>query len=269
MSVVERLEFADIEGIRVGRFTRQLNTTCIVYRLGDAVIDTGPPNQWRFVRRFLAERNVGRVLVTHHHEDHSGNLAAIDRAWSPELLSPAEGLEPLESGYPVQLYRRLIWGKPPRVRSAAVPERLELDGNLSLVRLPTPGHSPDSTCYLVPERGWLFTGDLYIAARLRYLRQDENVGQHMFSLRRALEEDFEVLLCSHRGVVERGREALQRKLDYLVSLCEQARALAQEGKRPSEITRRLLGAEDHMALLTRGHFRKRNLIESCLEAGQL
>jgi glyoxylase-like metal-dependent hydrolase (beta-lactamase superfamily II) len=264
MSVVERIEFADIEGIRVGRFTSQINTTCILYRLGGTVIDTGPPNQWRFVRRFLGEKDVHRVLVTHHHEDHSGNLAPIKRTLNAPLLSPRAGLEPLSRGYEVQLYRRLIWGRPLDVEPEPVPDKIELAGGLSLVALSTPGHSPDSTCYLEPDRGWLFTGDLFIAARTRYLRLDENLGEHIESLRRVLELDFDTLLCSHRGVVAEGREALARKLDYLVSLRGEVHRLHSQGKSIAEMTRELLGGEDHLSLFTRFHFAKRNLIAACL-----
>lgn len=265
MSVLDRIEFADIEGIRVGRFTSQINTTCILYRLGGTVIDTGPPNQWRFVRRFLEEKEVQRVLVTHHHEDHSGNLAPIDRTLKAPVLSPREAIEPLSKGYEVQFYRRLIWGRPLVVETAPVPDRMELAGGLSLATIPTPGHSPDSTCYLEPDRGWLFTGDLYIAARTRYLRQDEDLGEHIASLRRVLELDFDTLLCSHRGVIAAGREALTRKLDYLVSLRGEVHRLHAQGKSVTEITRELLGGEGHLSLFTRFHFAKRNLIAACLD----
>ena len=170
----------------------------------------------------------------------------------------------MSQGYELQLYRRLIWGRPQTVQPEPLPERLELDGGLALVSVPTPGHSPDSTCYLEPERGWLFTGDLYIAARTRYLRQDENLGEHIESLRRVLELDFDTLLCSHRGVITEGREALARKLDYLQSLRAEAHRLHAQGKSTAAITRELLGGEGHLGLFTRFHFAKRNLIAACL-----
>ena len=39
-------------GTRVGRFNLGINTTFIVYRMGDTLIDTGPSNQWREVSRY-------------------------------------------------------------------------------------------------------------------------------------------------------------------------------------------------------------------------
>ncbi len=264
MPAVERLAFADVEGLRVGRFRSQINTTCILYRLGETVIDTGPPNQWRTVRRFLAERRVRRVVVTHHHEDHGGNLAAIGRAHRADLFSPPEGIGRLAGGFPLEWYRRLIWGAPDRVEAAPLPVRLDLEGGWTLEPLAAPGHSTDMTCFLEPGRGWLFTGDLYISSRLRYLRADEDLPAMIESLRRVLERDFATVLCSHRGVVEDGKAALGRKLDYLLELCGRARELAAAGRDLRAITRELLGAEDAMSRLTRYHFSKRNLIAGCL-----
>lgn len=266
MSIVERLRYRDLEAIRVGRFTSQLNTTCILYRLGSTVLDTGPANQWRHVRRFLAEKEIRRILVTHHHEDHSGNLAPIRRRWNPELLAPESGRALLAEGFPVQTYRRVVWGKPRRVETRPLPEQLELESGIRLRAIHTPGHSPDSTCFLEPDRGWLFTGDLYIAARPRYLRRDEDIGGYISDLRRVLQEEFQIVICSHRGVLESGREALGNKLDNLVSLCERARDLSNLGLTTREVTTRLIGREDRMAWISRGHFSKRNLVEACLAA---
>src|SRR5207247_1893328 len=50
----------------------------------------------------------------------------------------------------------------------------------------TPGHATDHVALFEPERGWLFSGDLYLAPRLRYLRADEDVYAMMNSLRRVL-----------------------------------------------------------------------------------
>jgi hypothetical protein len=82
-----------------------------------------------------------------------------------------------------------------------------------------------------------------------------------------LKEDFDLLFCSHRGVVENGRDALTRKLDNLVALCDQVRELHDTGLGVRQITRKLLGREDQMAVMTRGHFSRRNLIASCLASG--
>jgi glyoxylase-like metal-dependent hydrolase (beta-lactamase superfamily II) len=264
MGLVERLEHADIEAIRVGRFRWRINTTCIVYRVGDTVIDTGPTNQWPVVRAFLQEREIKRVVITHHHEDHSGNLAAISRAVCSHVLAPQAGLDPLSNGVPQRLYQRLIWGRPARVKARPVPESIEAGYGRVLVPIPTPGHSPDSTCYLEPNQGWLFTGDLLVTTRPRYLRQSEDLCGMLESLRSIQKYEFDTVFCAHRGVVPSGKKALKEKLEFLEGLCQQTVTLHQQGKSAGEIARKLLGREDLMTWFTGFDFAKRNLIEACL-----
>ncbi|MCP4655736.1 MAG: MBL fold metallo-hydrolase [bacterium] len=262
--MTERIEHDGVEGIRVGRFPSHINTTTIVYRFGTTVIDTGPPNQWRAVRRFLEERPVSRVLVTHHHEDHSGNLAAIRELLDPEIFAPPAAVALLAEGFPLRLYQHLFWGRPRRVRPEPVPDVLEIDQGRSLQALPTPGHSADMTCYLEPERGWLFTGDLFIARRSRYLREDEDLPALVASLRRVLDLDFATVFCGHRGVVPAGKEALRAKLVFLETFCERVQELRGEGRNVAEITRILLGGKNLPDRFTGSHFSKRNLIKACL-----
>ncbi|MBV8200888.1 MAG: MBL fold metallo-hydrolase [Acidobacteria bacterium] len=264
--MIERLQHAEVEGIRVGRFAQRYNTTCILYRLGSTVIDTGPPNQWRLVEAFLAERAVRQVVVTHYHEDHGGNLAPIRRAFGAPLYAPRQGLAELGSGFPLRLYQRLFWGRPEPVRAQELPPRLALDGGGALEAIPAAGHSADMTCLLARERGWLFAGDLYIAAKVRLLRQDEDLQAEIASLRRVLACDFDTLFCAHRGVLSDGKAALRRKLDFISSLCQQVADLDRQGRGLPEITRLLLGREGLMTLVTGWHFSKRNLIAACLRA---
>jgi glyoxylase-like metal-dependent hydrolase (beta-lactamase superfamily II) len=264
--MIERLQHAAVEGLRVGRFSRRYNTTCILYRLGSTVIDTGPPNQWRLVRAFLAERAVRQVIVTHHHEDHGGNLAPIRRAFAAPLYAPRPGLAALASGFPLRPYQHLFWGRPEPVQARELPPRVALDDGGALEAIPASGHSADMTCLLERERGWLFAGDLYIAARTRLLRQDEDLGAEIASLRRVLGCDFDTLFCAHRGVLGDGKTVLRRKLDFLESLCQQVADLHGQGRSVPEITRVLLGREGLMTLVTGYHFSKRNLIAACLGA---
>lgn len=265
MAEHERLRHGDIEGLRVGRFGGKVNTTCILWRIGDTLVDAGPPSEWRPVRRFVGERPLRRVVVTHHHEDHAGNLARL-AADGMEVLAPDESLGPLADGFPLQLYRRLIWGRPRRVRAEPLPPTVDPGDGSALEPVLLAGHSPDMTCFLERRRRVLFGADLYVARRQRYLRADESLVGILASLRRALELDFDTLLCAHGGVVEDGKGRLRQKLEYFEELCGRAARLAGDGLDVERIARRLLGPEDRVSRLSRLHFSKRNLIRGCLEA---
>lgn len=263
-----RIAHGEVQGLRVGRFDLGINTALVVYRFGETAVDAGPANRWPAVRRFLSEEPLRMLLLTHHHEDHSGNAEPIQRELGAEVLAPEASLPLLEQGFPLQLYRRLIWGRPRPLRARALPAEVELPGGYRLEVLPTPGHADDMVCLLEPGRGWLFTSDLFIAERIRMLRREDDVGTEIESLRSVLRRDFQTVFCAHRGPVEDGRAALGRKLDFLVSLREEVLSLRGRGLPPREIARRLLGREGLMSWLTGFHFSKRNLVESCLRSAR-
>ncbi len=107
------------------------------------------------VRRFLRERNVEQVLVTHHHEDHSGNGARLQRELEATVFFLPSGVTLARDGFPLRAYQRVIWGTPKRFVPRAMPDEMSVGRGFRLRAVHAPGHSPDMTCYLEAERGWL------------------------------------------------------------------------------------------------------------------
>ena len=264
MAVFERIDYEGVEGVRVGKTNKALNTTCIVYRLGKTIIDTGPPNQWPDVKRFLEERETDKIIITHHHEDHSGNGGRAAAATNAPVLVPPSGLDDIRNGFKITFMQKRTWGKPGPYEAQAVPDDVPVADGIVLKTLHAPGHSHDMTCYLEPNRGWLFSGDVYIARNTKYFRYDENVHQQIGSLAFLLEQPFDTLLCSHRGVLHDGKDHLRSKWNYLVELRDRALELQSKGLSSKAVTKVMLGKEDAMAYMTFGLFSKGNLITSCL-----
>lgn len=73
-------------------------------------------------------------------------------------------------------------------------------------------YCPDHVCLFEPEQGWLFSGDLFIHERVRYLRNDEDACA-------ATEQD--------RLLGERGQQALRRQGPALRAISD--RLLGREG----------------------------------------
>ena len=117
---------------------------------------------------------------------------------------------------------------------------------------------------MTPERGWLFSGDLYVSPKPHFARIDDNYHQEIRSLHRILGYDFDVLFCAHRGIVRNGREMLRRKLEYLESLSRKIWELHHQGRSLKEIQVALLGKETSISWLTFTHFSKKNLIRTLL-----
>ena len=256
-------QFGPVEALRVGRFPNRINTTCHLYRIGTTLIDTGPRNQWRKVWRFLKERPIERVLLTHHHEDHGGNAGLIEKKCQAPVFAEERGLAPLTRGFPLPFYRRVVWGKPKRLKQARIlPERVEMEDGFSLLTLHSPGHAADMVSFLEPERGWLFCGDLYISSNPKYLRADEDPNLEIESLKKVLAQSFDTVFCAHRGRLENGRESLKTKLKYLVTLREQVQHYKRVGDSLKEIRKRLMGEEEFLHWISLGEFSKQNYIRA-------
>lgn len=111
------------------------------------VIDPGPDDPGHLARVIAtAEASgqaVGLVLLTHFHLDHSGGAFVL----AEQVGAPVRAADPV------------------LCRDAAALRAGELDGDslglggLELLVVPTPGHTADSVCFVLPGDGALFTGD--------------------------------------------------------------------------------------------------------------
>jgi glyoxylase-like metal-dependent hydrolase (beta-lactamase superfamily II) len=237
--------------------------TVEAYLVDGLLIDSGCPATASELVAWCRGRDVCQVVNTHHHEDHSGGDGALQAALGLPIAAPAEAI-PILADFPrLQLYRWIVWGQPGDVAVQPLGDVVETDRYRFEV-IPTPGHCPDHVCLFEQEHGWLFSGDLYVHERVRYLRADEDALHSLESLRRVLALRPRLLVCSHAGLVEGACAAIERKIAYWEGLAEQARALCREGLSLREATDRLLGPEDMMARFTQGHFAKINLIRSLL-----
>jgi glyoxylase-like metal-dependent hydrolase (beta-lactamase superfamily II) len=241
------------------------------YRIGDLLVDTGPPpTAGRLVewcREARASSELSQVVLTHHHEDHSGGAAALQEELGLPVHAPAGAVPILAEGLRMPLYRRLVWGTPRRFRAEALGEEVEARLGRETLRfrvIPTPGHAFTHVCLFEPGRRWLVSGDLYVHPRVRYLRRIEDVWQHLDSLRRVMALEPELLLCAHAGLIADARGALAAKIAWWEGLADEARALRERGWPVRRITRRLLGREGFLAYASFGDFSKRNLVRSLL-----
>jgi len=235
-----------------------------VYLVDGLLVDSGPPNLARDVRRLVGELGIRQCVTTHHHEDHSGNHGLLARELRITPLAHASAVARLaQPEARPQLYRRVAWGPRPSAVVAPLDQQLETR-RFRFEVIHTPGHATDHVALFEPTRGWLFSGDLYLAPRLRYLRADEDVYAMMDSLRRVLALEPQVLFCQHRGRVEQGAARLRDKLDFLVELGGRIHELHGRGWSGAAIARALPGSDLLWRLWTGGDFSKRNFVRAFL-----
>jgi glyoxylase-like metal-dependent hydrolase (beta-lactamase superfamily II) len=193
-----------------------------------------------------------------------GAAAALRAARGLEAQVHPAGVRMVEEGFTQEAYRRLAWGRPPRV-----PAR-ELGGEVQTRTLrfevvSTPGHAPDHVCLFERTRGWLFTGDLFLAERLRYLRADEDFSAIIASLDRVCALPATDVFCAHRGPVRGGLAALRRKRDVLVERRARIRELLAAGLPEREVARRAVGSEGILTWFSGGRFSARNFVRAVVQ----
>lgn len=255
-----RLEALEVGWSPVGRPLM----TAFCYRIGPVMVDTGIRHTEREVTAWAEGAHPEMVLLTHHHEDHSGNCAALRRRFNLPVYAHPQTVAAVKGGFRIRPYQHLIWGRCRPFEAFPLPGEMHV-GRWRFIPVHTPGHSQDHTVYWVPEEGWLFSGDLYLADRIKFFRADERVDQQIRSLRRVLELEFESLWCGHRPRPRQGKRHLAAKLDFLEDVYGNVARLWDKGWSRREIMT-ALGLREAWAIrgLTLGNASMRNLIDSVI-----
>ena len=198
------------------------------------LVDSGLP--WNVGRVLRYIRSIGRnpedlgmVLMTHSHPDHSAGALGISRRTGADIVAHA-GDTRTHGDRGVSLsYMRVFTSlnAPIPFLQRAPVARLVKDGDvlpvLGGVRvIHTPGHTPGSVCYLLEDRSVLFSGDTAFSNGRRLSRSLPFFGSRTDDYRRSLERlaglEFETLCGGHGepmvgGASDRLRELLTARPD--------------------------------------------------------
>lgn len=239
--------------------------TVHVFIAGHVMIDTGCRHVRKQVCEIAEAHNIKAVLLTHSHEDHSGNAAAVQRLLDVPVFAHPLACRRMENPHRIRLYQHLMWGAAESLSPKPLPDSFVQDG-YRFQPIHTPGHSRDHTAFLEPNHGWLFSGDLYLGECIKYFRADENIAEQIKSIRKILGYDFDSLFCAHRPEAANGRKRLASKLHFLESFYARVSELAGKGLNEKEIMKRLsLKEERFIKFLTFGNVSMKNMVRSVIK----
>lgn len=231
------------------------------YAVDGLLIDSGLACFRRQVLSFCQAQGVGQAVLTHHHEDHSGNAASLIAQDMPVRASVAT-CERVARGFALEPYQHVMWGQAPIAQAQPLDASIETAHHTFTV-LPAPGHCDDQIVLFEPKQGWLFTGDAFLGEFVKNFRRDEDFQKTVASLQRLCALSFESLFCAHKPVYAGGRAALQRKLDMLLEIEGQVLTLHQRGVPLRRIAQQVLGNERlFLYAFTLGDVSKYNLVRA-------
>lgn len=224
------------------------------------LVDTGFTGVGRDIAQFVRERRPRGVLITHQHEDHSGNIELLAGLGMPIGVS-ADTERILRGPYPIGLYRQLVWSRMPMMRAPFEPFA---DETLTLEH--APGHSPDHHVVWDHDTNTLFAGDLFLGVKVRVAHSDEDPRLHVASIRRLLARKPSRVFCMHRGLVPGGASALAAKADWMDEVIGRIEQLHAQGRSLDEIRTEVLGAKTRTHYISRGEYSPDNIVRAVVRS---
>jgi glyoxylase-like metal-dependent hydrolase (beta-lactamase superfamily II) len=156
MNVIKSDFFGEVEMIRLGYSPIGSPLMSVfMYVVDELLIDTAQHRMAKVVMGLLREKNLSRIILTHHHEDHSGNADMISSRHAIPVMAHPLAAEKLRLGFPIRPYQHLVWGKTPAVAVTPLIDAVETN-RFTLTPVHTPGHSKDHIVFFENQRQSLY-----------------------------------------------------------------------------------------------------------------
>ena len=236
-----------------------------IYFIDGLLIDTGHPRKRKEIIRAVKNLPVKQLFITHHHEDHSGNIPELQQKFNCIVYSSALCAQYMKDPPPLTFAQKLYWGtRGPYHDLIPVEDTIKTE-NYEFQLISIPGHANDMLALYEPNKRWLFSADLYINSRIGYYITTESIKEQIESIKKVLELDFDVMFCSHNPQLENGKAKLKEKLDFLEGFVEDVMKLRNQGHQPKEIFKLLKLKElKTIKFLSSGELSKMNMVKSVL-----
>jgi glyoxylase-like metal-dependent hydrolase (beta-lactamase superfamily II) len=268
MHIVNIRKFGKIEAFQLGYGpVGKPLMSVYVYIVDGVIIDTGQSHMQQYVIELLRNKQPHSILLTHHHEDHSGNAAALSQLHQIEILGHPLTAQKMSGKRKILPYQRYIWGKSGNAIVKPYETAIE-SKRITLRPIHTPGHSKDHTVFLEEKKGWLFSGDLYLGGRIKFFRSDEKIYDQIDSLKKMHGYDFDSLFCAHNPCLKKGKPKLAQKLQFLEDIVGRVELLKEKGLSKKAVINRLDTKSDRwIKLMTMGNVSFANMVRSAYRDG--
>ncbi|NME71377.1 MBL fold metallo-hydrolase [Flammeovirga aprica] len=266
MITTEELTYENVKGYRFGYSPfGKPNLSTYIYFIDGLLIDTGQSK----VRKVLLDKvdhlPIEQIFITHHHEDHTGNIIPLKERFQCPIYSSEKCAEMMYHPPSISFAQKITWGER-EVYHDLIPIENEIKTKhhtFEIIKIP--GHAIDMVALYEPTQKWLFSADLYINSYIGYFLNSESIAQQISSIKKILAYDFKVMFCSHNPQLENPKQKLTDKLNFLESSFHSITELHHKGLDQNQIFKTLRWKENWLVkFLSGGALSKMNLIKAVI-----
>ncbi|MDQ6612038.1 MAG: MBL fold metallo-hydrolase [Gemmatimonadota bacterium] len=255
--MIQRTQLGDVTDFQLSWIPSRLAGYSVhMYAVRGVLIDCGFRGVAREVASVIKVARPRGAFLTHHHEDHAGNVELLGCAGVPVAADDAT-LAIVRQPQHIGLYRHIVWRSMLPLASKIVPFS---DASLSLV--PAPGHCDNHCCVWDDETGTLFSGDLYLGTKVQIAHRNENPRALVNSLRTMIVRQPARVFCAHRGLLRDGLTMLAAKADWLSEIIARADRCIDAGWNDAQIRKQLFGARGFADYFSAGDYASDNLVSA-------
>ncbi len=238
------------------------STLCIfLYCVDGLLVDSGPLSLAKESIRFFQAHEINQVALTHVHEDHCGMAPWLQENKKVSVYLHKNSLAAASGKAALPLYRLRLWGERHPFQALAMPDEIKTP-NHRFQTIDTPGHCAFHVVLYEKEKGWLFTGDVFVKVKQHVAFREENLSMMIDSLTKLLQLDFHTVFCAHSGVLTDGYQLMEDKLAFLLDLQEKVRKLEARGLTPRQINRELFPIKHPMTDMSEGEGSSYNMVNT-------
>lgn len=235
------------------------------YFVDGLLVDTGHSNARKMILSHLTKLPIEQIFITHHHEDHNGNLADLQKHFKVPTYASSLCTEIMKNPPSISFSQWMLWGDTePNHNIQPIDNQINTNKH-TFQLIPIPGHARDMVALYEPDEGWLFSADLYIYDYIKFCMDNESIAQQINSLKRVLALDFKYLFCAHNPKMKDAKVHIKRKLDFLEDFSGQVLKWHQKGYAPKQIRYKMgLDKMYWMRFISQGKLSSLNMVKSVI-----
>lgn len=260
-------QFGPIEGLQMGvGYLGPPPVMVYSFYIDGLLVDTGPPKLKNELLHWLQNKPLEQVFITHHHEDHSGNVNPVSQHSKVPIYGSLTCSELVMGKVKTSIPQRIFWGTPVYTDQVKpYSEKKLLTNKYTFEIISIPGHSIDQVALYEAQQGWLFSADAFVSPIIKYFLKTESMAEQIRSLKKLVALDFDLLLCCHTPIIKGGKALLNQKITYLEDFYTSVVFYHQKGQSPHQIVKSI-GAKERWItyFLSGGYMSTVNMVESVI-----